>query len=620
MVEAANTLSVLIVLFPLAGALSSLLLGRWLKGAGCGVVSTSMAFFSFVAAVLLAAGGAPFRGEGVQVDLFHWIVAGNFSVDFSLLLDKLSVVMAMVVAGVGAFIHLYATWYMKDDPGARRFFGQFSLFLLSMLVLVTGSNFLMLFLGWEGVGLCSYLLIGFWHHKDSAARAANKAFIVNRVGDLSFILGVALIFAKFGELGYREVFEQAPHMFETGDPLMVAITLLLLGGALGKSAQLPLHTWLPDAMEGPTPVSALIHAATMVTAGVYMLVRCNALLALSPLTMTVVTAIGLLTALYAGTVAIVQTDMKRVLAYSTISQLGFMFLAVGLGAFSTGIFHLANHAFFKALLFLVAGVAIHASNEEPNIFKMSSIRPQFLTRNTLLFGGLALAGIFPFSGFFSKEGILDAALADGKHLVWFGALVAAFITSLYTFRLYFVLLNRKSDDDHHHGMGKPAGITLSVLAVMSLIAGILGLALGWFDHLMHGIHGPHAPHIGFMTILALLVSVFGVYIAYLLWGRGSELPEILSEVFGGLKRFLFKGYYFDELYDYVFVRPANFLAKAVWRGGDLGIIDGFLNGMARCFVGIGSATRRLQAGLISFYVLGMLVGLLAAVFLLTTMS
>jgi NADH-quinone oxidoreductase subunit L len=620
MVEAANTLSVLIILFPLAGTLSSLLLGRWLKGAGCGVVSTSMAFFSFIAALALALGGAPFRGEGVHVDLFHWIVAGNFAVDFSLLLDKLSVVMAMVVSGVGAFIHLYATWYMKDDPGARRFFGEFSLFLLSMLILVTGSNFLMLFLGWEGVGLCSYLLIGFWHQKESAARAANKAFIVNRIGDLSFILGVSLIFAKFGELGYREVFERAPQVFETGDPLVLAITLLLLGGALGKSAQLPLHTWLPDAMEGPTPVSALIHAATMVTAGVYMLVRCNVLLTLSPVTMTVVSAIGLLTALYAGTVAIVQTDMKRILAYSTISQLGFMFLAVGLGAFSTGIFHLYNHAFFKALLFLVAGVAIHASNEEQNIFKMSSIRKQPLTRGTLLFGGLALAGIFPFSGFFSKEGILDAAVADGKYLIWFGALLAAFITSLYTFRLYYVLVNRKTRDEHHHGMGKPAGITLTVLAIMSLIAGVLGLAFGWFDHLMHGVHGPHAPHVGFMTILALFVALLGVYIAYLLWGRGSELPEILGEVFGGLRRFLFRGYYFDELYDYLFVRPVGFLGKFVWRGGDLGIIDGFLNGMARSFVGIGSASRRLQAGLISFYVFGMLIGLLIAVLLLTAVG
>jgi len=402
--------------------------------------------------------------------------------------------------------------------------------------------------------------------------------------------------------------------------MVLAITLLLLGGALGKSAQLPLHTWLPDAMEGPTPVSALIHAATMVTAGVYMLVRCNALLVLSPVTMTVIAAIGLLTALYAGSVAIVQTDMKRILAYSTISQLGFMFLAVGLGAFSTGIFHLYNHAFFKALLFLVAGVAIHASNDEKNIFKMASIRPQFLTRATLLFGGLALAGIFPFSGFFSKEGILEAALADGKYLIWFGALVAAFITSLYSFRLFFVLLNRKSSDDHHHGMGKPAGVTLSVLAIMSLIAGVLGLAFGWFDHLTHGIHGPHPPHIGFMTFLALFVSALGVYVSYLLWGRGSEIPEIVGEIFGGLKRFLFKGYYFDELYDFLFVRPANFLAKLVWRGGDIGIIDGVLNGLARCFVGIGSMTRRLQAGLISFYVFGMLVGLLAAVLLLTSIS
>jgi NADH-quinone oxidoreductase subunit L len=422
----------LIPLWPLLGSLINGLWRRHLSETSvayiaCGAVGLSF-FCSLIA--FFALFSLPSQGRALEVVIYQWVTSGDFQAAMGFLLDPLSMVMILVVTGVGLLIHIYSIGYMHGEAGFQRYFAYLNLFIFSMLLLVMGNNFLLMFLGWEGVGLCSYLLIGFWFTRQAAADAGKKAFIVNRVGDFGFILGVFLIFSTFGSIQFSEVFGNATQRLVPGGAVATAIALLLFLGATGKSAQIPLYVWLPDAMEGPTPVSALIHAATMVTAGVYMVARCSVLYLLAPGAMVVVLIVGLLTALMAASIALVQTDIKRVLAYSTISQLGYMFVACGVGAFTTGIFHLATHACFKALLFLGAGSVIHALDGEQDIRRMGGLKEHMpITYMTFLVASLAIAGVFPFAGFFSKDEILWAALTEGNFLVWLLAAIVAVMTS-----------------------------------------------------------------------------------------------------------------------------------------------------------------------------------------------
>ncbi|MEO0259086.1 MAG: NADH-quinone oxidoreductase subunit L, partial [candidate division WOR-3 bacterium] len=427
-----------------------------------------------------------------EVTLYKWMASGDFSIDVAFLLDPLSAVMLLVVTGVGFLIHIYSTGYMHDDPSYSRFFTYLNLFVFAMLLLVMGNNFLMMFVGWEGVGLCSYLLIGFWFEDHNNANAGKKAFVVNRVGDFGFILGMLLIFVVFGTLKYSEVFSKAQSLLPYGGTIATAITLLLFVGATGKSAQIPLYVWLPDAMAGPTPVSALIHAATMVTAGVYMIARCNVLYSLAPFSLGVVATIGALTALFAATMGLLQRDIKKVLAYSTISQLGYMFLGVGVASYSAGVFHLMTHAFFKALLFLGAGSVIHAMGGEQDIMNMGGLRKHIpKTFITFLIGTLAIAGTPGLAGFFSKDEILWQAFSSphGHPILWAIGAVAAGMTSFYMFRLTFLtFFGKERMDEHtkHHIHESPNSmvIPLMILALLSVVGGYVGVppALGGSNH------------------------------------------------------------------------------------------------------------------------------------------
>ncbi|MCL6432428.1 MAG: NADH-quinone oxidoreductase subunit L, partial [Anaerolineae bacterium] len=471
----------LVLVFPLAGVLINAFFGYRLGRRACGALATVAVALSFLWGVGVLAGllSRPAEAREVHLALWDWVVAGDLHVGLSLLVDPLSVVMLLVVTGVGALIHLYSNGYMREDPDYARFFTYLNLFIVGMLLLVLADNFLLLYLGWEAVGLCSYLLIGFWYQKKSAADAGKKAFIVNRVGDFGFALGIMLIFATFGTLGFREVFERAPVMLQAGGAVATAITLLLFTGAVGKSAQIPLYVWLPDAMEGPTPVSALIHAATMVTAGVYMVARTHVLFALAPFSSAVVAAIGTLTAIYAASIALVQTDIKRVLAYSTISQLGYMFLAVGVGAYAAGIFHLTTHAFFKALLFLGAGSVIHALGGEQDMRRMGGLFGKLrVTGTTFVVAWLAISGIPPLSGFFSKDEILAAAYHSGNVLLWLLGLITAGLTAFYMSRAVFMTFfgdSRVSPEAAHHLHESPPTMTLplAALAVLAAVASLL---------------------------------------------------------------------------------------------------------------------------------------------------
>ncbi|RMF91884.1 MAG: NADH-quinone oxidoreductase subunit L, partial [Nitrospinota bacterium] len=437
----------LVLVFPLLGALINGLWRRTLSEKQIGYIGCGAVFLSFLWALeaFLSLLSLPAGARSLEVVLYRWMGVGDFVVEVGFLVDPLSVLMTLVVTGVGFVIHWYSMGYMHDDPGFQRYFAFLNLFVFSMLLLVLANNFLLFFVGWEAVGLCSYLLIGFWYERKSAADAGKKAFVVNRVGDFAFLVGIFLLFRTFGTLDFEEVFAAAPQVLTAGGALATWITLLLFIGATGKSAQIPLYVWLPDAMEGPTPVSALIHAATMVTAGVYMIARTHVLYLLAPGIMTLVALIGVITAFYAASIGLVQNDIKRVLAYSTISQLGYMFLATGVGAFTAGMFHLVTHAFFKALLFLGAGSVIHALAGEQDLRKMGGLRSRLpLTYFTFLAGALALAGIVPFAGFFSKDAILWAAWSQGNLFYWFLGTITAFMTAFYIFRLFFLTFHGES--------------------------------------------------------------------------------------------------------------------------------------------------------------------------------
>jgi NADH-quinone oxidoreductase subunit L len=621
----------LIPFLPLAAFLITLFFGRWwIKGAAHWLPILAMvgSLGLSVRAFLETRG----MEEPVVVDLWRWFTVGSFKVPVSLQIDQLSAVMVLVVTGIGLLIFIYSRGYMRGDSGYYRFFAFMSLFAFSMLTLVLAGNYLLLYFGWEAVGLCSYYLIGFFYHKPEAAAAGKKAFIVNRVGDFGFGLAVMLIFVTFGTLDYVGVFEQVG-AGGAGHGTLVAIALLLFMGAMGKSAQFPLHVWLPDAMEGPTPVSALIHAATMVTAGVYLVARSAVIFASVPAALIVVGAIGTFTAIFAAIIGICQKDIKKVLAYSTVSQLGYMFMALGVGAWAVAIFHLMTHAFFKALLFLGAGSVIHSLGGEQDMEKMGDLRSRIpATYLTLVAGALALSGILPFAGFWSKDEILGSAWRDGKYVFWVVGLIAAFITAFYTFRLIFLTFFGKPRMDartsrHVHESPWSMVVPLVVLATGSLLAGFLGMpgrlgviqsflepVFGPANHIL-GLeeHGPGAVDFALMAV-SLLVAMLGIGLAWLMYVRHTDLPGVAAAKLRPLYQAVYNKFYVDEFYDASFVRAAVDGSRWVWRQFDEKVVDGAVNGTAAFWQWAGRVVRPLQTGRVQNYLLGMLIG----VFLIVT--
>ncbi len=611
----------LIVLFPLLGVLINAFFGYRLGRRLSGAVATVAVGLSFAWAlgILVSLLSLPAGARSIDVTLFNWIAAGDLRVAIGFLIDPLSAVMLLVVTGVGTLIHLYGNGYMGHDPDYARFFTYLNLFIVGMLFLVLANNFLLLYLGWEAVGLCSYLLIGFWYQRKSAADAGKKAFIVNRVGDFGFALGIMLIFVTFGSLGFGDVFTAAPARLQAGGALATAITLLLFAGAAGKSAQIPLYIWLPDAMEGPTPVSALIHAATMVTAGVYMVARTHALYALAPFSSALVATIGAVTAFYAATIALVQTDIKRVLAYSTISQLGYMFLAVGVGAYTAGIFHLTTHAFFKALLFLGAGSVIHALSGEQDMRRMGGLLPKLkVTGATFIVAWLAIGGVPPLSGFFSKDEILAAAYHAGYWPLWLLGLVTAGLTAFYMSRAVFMTFfgePRVSVEAAQHLHESPRSMTVP-LVVLAVLAAFAGAATGWFTGFLEPVFAgaAHAaPALeglpeGALIGLSILAAAGGIALAWLVYLRRAISAEAVAERLAPLHRFLLHGCYVNELYRAVFVRPIGAAAQWLATVFDARLVDGAVNGVP---VVLGRLSRRLrgwQSGYIRQYALSIVIG------------
>jgi NADH-quinone oxidoreductase subunit L len=586
--------------------------------------------------------------EPIIVNLWRWLPVGALQIDFGFQVDQLSTVMLLIVTGVGSLIHLFSVGYMKDDPGYARYFAYLNLFIVFMLVLVLGSSFPVMFIGWEGVGLCSYLLIGFWFNDKVNADAGKKAFIVNRIGDFGFLVAMFLIWNSLGTLTFMGMVAKAPALLAAGGGTVTAITLFLFLGCTGKSAQIPLYTWLPDAMAGPTPVSALIHAATMVTAGVYLVVRTNVLFAMAPLSSTVVAGIGALTALFAATIGLRQYDIKRVLAYSTVSQLGYMFLGVGTGAYASGLFHLTTHAFFKALLFLGAGSVIyamhhayhatHSQADAQDMRNMGGLKQYMpLTFWLMLIATLAISGIPPFSGFFSKDEILAAAFARGEtipmYYLFYGmGLLAALLTAFYMARLMamtFLGDNRTGERERAHFHDAPWVMTgpLVVLGVLSAIGGLVNLppVVGGGAALEHWIEPVTAPAAAFFRLemphgkteffligAAVLIGAAGLVAGWKATLRRPTLPAAEAPADTGLARVLYRKYYVDEMYDALIVRPLVWLSRLVlWKGVDQGVVDGAaVNGTAKVSQGLGWLGSRLQTGQVGMYVVLFLVGAL----------
>jgi NADH-quinone oxidoreductase subunit L len=607
----------LLLIWPLAGWLANGLLGRRLGRAGPGLVGSAAAGASFVTALWLLAAYRGLESETVSVvvPLFTWFGAGPLAVDASLLVDPLSLVMALVVSGVGFLIHVYAIGYMAHDPHPWRFFAYLNLFVFAMLLLVSAGNLLVLFVGWELVGACSYLLIGFWFERPAAATAGRKAFVTNRIGDAAFLLGLLLLFTTVGSLDLPTVGAAAGGL---PDGVRVAAALLLFAGATGKSAQIPLHVWLPDAMEGPTPVSALIHAATMVTAGVFLIARLGNLFLAAPAAMTVVAIIGASTAFFAATVALRQHDLKRVLAYSTISQLGYMFVAMGAFAPAAGIFHLVTHAFFKALLFLAAGSVMHAMHDVIDVRRLGGLaRPLRWTALGFVVGGLALAGVPPFAGFFSKDLILEHAfalgMATGNYVPYLLGLLTALVTATYITRAALLTFSGRAAEPAVHPHEAPPIMLwpMGLLAVLSVAGGLLGArAIG--EPLLHFLEPvlPHAdgalaavhPPAGVLVAVSVAAALGGVALGWMRH-RGRRDPAL-----GALGAFLEQRWYIDALYEAVILRPSRAIGR--WLAGpvDLGVIDAAANGVGHVLARLAGGVRRWQTGYARQYALGVLVG------------
>ncbi|MEZ2337437.1 NADH-quinone oxidoreductase subunit L [Mucilaginibacter sp. RCC_168] len=570
-------------------------------------------------------------GHPINVTYFDWISVGTLKIPFAFLVDQLSAIMLLIITGVGFLIHLYSIGYMHDDNGFGKFFAYLNLFVFFMLLLVMGSNYLIMFIGWEGVGLCSYLLIGFWYTNPSYADAAKKAFVMNRIGDLGFLLGIFLIIHIFGSIDFATIFPKAATLTASQAVPLTAITLLLFVGAVGKSAQLPLFTWLPDAMAGPTPVSALIHAATMVTAGIYMIARSNIFYTLSPFTMELVAIIGLATALFAALIALTQTDIKKVLAYSTVSQLGYMFLGLGVGAYTGAFFHVLTHAFFKALLFLAAGSVIHAMSGEQDMRKMGGLKGKIkITFATMLIGTIAIAGIPPFSGFFSKDEILAHAYAHSTTFYVIGVFTAM-LTSFYMFRMLYLTFYGKFRGTHeqeHHVHESPATITipLIVLAILSAIGGFIGVpkVLGGHHELEHflapvfekstailGEHEMSASTEFLLMGISVAVALIALVYAYVKYGKGGSIPVADTEERPALTSISYNKFYIDELYDLIIRKPLDFLSTFFYNVVERLGIDGLVNGLGKGTIETSKGLRLLQTGNVGFYIFIMVLGIIA---------
>jgi NADH-quinone oxidoreductase subunit L len=626
----------LILLFPLIGVLFNIFLARRAGRIVVNFVAPGLIFLSFAISLWAIALLLKMpRGAALTLNLWPWIEAGNFRVDIALHFDALTAVMALVVTGVGAFIHLYSDGYMAEDGDYGRFFAYMNLFAFSMLTLVLADNLLLMFVGWEGVGLCSYLLIAFWYDNPEFAYNGRKAFIANRIGDAGFVLGILTLVWALGSHGvWTLTFTRMAAHRDILQPVATLAALLLFLGATGKSAQIPLYVWLPDAMVGPTPVSALIHAATMVTAGVYMIARMNFLYLLAPSAMTVVAVVGAVTSFFAATIAIVQPDIKRVLAYSTISQIGYMMLGVGVGAFSAGIFHLMTHAFFKSLLFLCAGSVIHALDGEQDMNRMGGLRHQMpITWLTMLIAGLAISGIPPFAGFFSKDLILANTYSSGEVWLWALGVITVALTAFYMFRLLFMTFCGTSRVEparvHHLHESPPVMvIPLMVLAIFSTIGGWVGLPSGllWGDAFgrflapiaptILPVHG-NAALVGGLTApaasaIAFSLALLGIAVAWLLYLYDPELPKRWAKSLRGLYRLLLRKYYIDEIYNMFIGRPLFWLSQFVlFRGVDSGLIDGIVDGTGLGVEGSGEGLRRIETGNVQHYAFVYLLGVLA---------
>ena len=620
----------LIVLFPLIGFL--------INGLGRNILPKSVVGFIGSLTILLSFGlslGVFFELNSSEiksftVPLFDWISAGSLLVPFSFLVDPLSALMLLIVTGIGFLIHVYSVGYMSHDSGFNKFFSYLNLFIFFMLLLVLGSNYVIMFIGWEGVGLCSYLLIGFWFTNVSYASAAKKAFVMNRIGDLGFLIAIFLLFATFGSVEFNQIFPQAAKM-ASGDNILILITALLFIGAIGKSAQIPLFTWLPDAMAGPTPVSALIHAATMVTAGIYMIARSNILFTLAPQTLDVVAFIGIATAILAALIAVTQTDIKKVLAYSTVSQLGYMFLGLGVGAYTGAFFHVITHAFFKALLFLGAGSVIHAMSNEQDMRNMGSLKSKLpVTFLTMMVGTIAIAGLPPFSGFFSKDEILAHVFQQNQFL-WVAGVIGAIMTAFYMFRMMFLTFYgnfRGTHEQQHHLHESPKSMTipLIILAILAAVGGFINVpeVLGgghWLANFLSPVFADSASKTGALTLdhstefVLMAVSVGGALaaaiFAYFKYVKKAHVPVPDSAPRPALANASYNKFYVDEIYRAVFTRPldslSNFFYKVVDKSGIDGIVNGFGSGATESSKGF----RLLQSGNTGFYIFMMVAGIVA---------
>lgn len=630
------SLLILIPLLPLIGFLINGIGFTHIPKGAVGFIGTLAVVASFVLSVMtfnafIASGSQP-----VIVPLFDWISVGDLRIPFSFQIDQLSLLMLMIITGVGSLIHIYSIGYMHHDAGFGKFFAYLNLFLFFMLLLVLGSNYVIMFIGWEGVGLCSYLLIGFWNKNTNYNNAARKAFIMNRVGDLGFLLGIFTIIATFGSVEYSEVFSKATG-FQVGDPVIITITLLLFVGAMGKSAQIPLYTWLPDAMAGPTPVSALIHAATMVTAGIYMVIRSNVLYSLAPSTLEIVGIIGGATALFAASIGLLQNDIKKVLAYSTVSQLGYMFMGLGAMAYSASMFHVITHAFFKALLFLGAGSVIHAMSDEQDIRSMGGLRKKLpVTFLTFLIATIAIAGIPPFAGFFSKDEILAHVFEHNK-VLWVVGVLGSLMTSFYMFRLLFLTFFgtfRGTHEQEHHLHESPASMTipLVILAVLSALGGFIGV-----PEALHGTHHlaefmsplydaarqvnpaafepttlSHSEEYVLMgiSVAAALISAIAAYVMYV---QKAAVPAPDTEGKSSLQRVVYNKYYVDELYDNVFVKPIKTLSNILYSFGEF-FIDLIIDAVVRLVGFFARLLKKTQTGSTGDYVFAMVIGIVVLLF------
>jgi NADH-quinone oxidoreductase subunit L len=637
----------LIPLLPFLGFLVNASFGRRISRGAASAVACGAMVASFLVSLLSVVRlvGLEPESRAIADTVFNWISSGDFSVGFTLRLDPLSAVMILVVTGIGSLIHIYSTSYMHDERASEyaRYFSYLNLFAAFMLVLVLGANFLVMFVGWEGVGLCSYLLIGFWYQKKSASDAGKKAFIVNRIGDWGFVLGVLGLFVRFGTLDFQQIAHAiAPLSPETTFGTISLITLLLFVGATGKSAQIPLYVWLPDAMEGPTPVSALIHAATMVTAGVYMIGRNAVLFSHAPQTLTIVAIVGCATAFFAGTIGLVQNDIKRVLAYSTVSQLGYMFLAMGVGAYAAGVFHLYTHAFFKALLFLGSGAVIHALHGEQDLRNMGGLKRELpITYWTFLVGAIAIAGVPPLAGFFSKDEILAKTFEGGHLLLWIVGMLTSLLTAIYMFRLVYMAFHgtprgtshntshdapstphdapstqHATPSTHLHDAPPAMAIALVVLAIGSVVAGWVGIG-GRFEQFLEPALGVHTAEVSAegagleLTLMGVstVVAFLGIGIATYFFLTNTRAASAMAARFAGVRLLLQNKYYVDEIYDATVVQPIRITSESgLWKGVDVNVIDRIVNGVGRTVGGTSEVLRRLQTGSVRAYAASLFFG------------